>query len=380
MGDMLSQAEIDALLGDGSEDAAEESTVDTGDSGTLTAEQQDVLGEIGNIGMGTSATTLYALLGQKVLITTPRVEILHWSDISRNFDRPCVGVRIDYLSGLEGANIMILKEEDVKVISNLMMSGNGVDGIDESISDIDLSAIAEAMNQMIGSAATSLSSLVKKRIEIATPTAFMLDFASNNALDNVLFAGEVVACVSFRIEVGTLIDSTFMQIIPLDFAAVMVEMMKDNLSNRDAVAFKEPVQSPVEPIPQPIQQQAAPEPVRQAAPQPVQQAPRAVAQNVNAVPVQFQNFDAGSVMQQKENIGIIMDVPLEVTAELGRTSKKIKDILEFTPGSILELDRLAGEPIDILVNGKFVAKGEVVVIEENFAVRVTEIVSAENRV
>jgi flagellar motor switch protein FliN/FliY len=96
--------------------------------------------------------------------------------------------------------------------------------------------------------------------------------------------------------------------------------------------------------------------------------------------VSFQNFDVASVMQQKENIEIIMDVPLEVTVELGRTTRKIKDILEFSPGSIIELNKLAGEPIDILVNGKFVAKGEVVVIDENFGIRITDIVNAEHRI
>jgi flagellar motor switch protein FliN/FliY len=98
-------------------------------------------------------------------------------------------------------------------------------------------------------------------------------------------------------------------------------------------------------------------------------------------PVQFQSFDVNEVMQQKENMGIIMEVPLEIAVELGRTSKKIKEILEFTPGTIIELDKLAGEPLDILVNGKFVAKGEVVVVmDENFGVRITDIISVENRI
>jgi len=86
------------------------------------------------------------------------------------------------------------------------------------------------------------------------------------------------------------------------------------------------------------------------------------------------------LVQQKENIEIIMDVPLEVTVELGRTSRKIKDILELQPGSIVELNKLAGEPIDILVNGKFVAKGEVVVIDENFGIRITDIINVEHRI
>ena len=381
MGDMLSQAEIDALLGDGSEadDAA-----DTGDI-ALSVEQKDVLGEIGNISMGTSATTLHALLSQKVMITTPRVEVLTWDGISKKYDRPCVGIRVDYAEGLRGSNILILKEEDVKVISSLMMGGDGMSGTMEALSEIDLSAISEAMNQMIGSAATSLSNLIKSRIDIETPTAFMLDFNEDSFMDNVAFAGDTVVCVSFRMEIGTLIDSDFMQILPGDFALEMVDMMKHETNvPAPAPAPKAAVPAPV-PAPAPIAAQAQtaiPVQAPMTAPPPMYAAPTAFqqAQNVNATPVQFQSFDIGAVQQQKENIGIIMDVSLEVTAELGRTMKKIKDILEFTPGSILELDRLAGEPIDIMVNGKFVAKGEVVVIEENFAVRVTEIVNAENRI
>jgi len=386
MGDMLSQAEIDALLGDGSE--AEDAAGMEGGI-MLSDEQKDVLGEVGNISMGTSATTLHALLSQKVMITTPRVEILTWDRLSQKYDRPCVGIRVDYTDGLRGSNLLILKEEDVKVISSLMMGGDGESGVMEAINEIDLSAISEAMNQMIGSAATSLSSLIKSRIDIETPTAFMLDFNDSSSFDNVAFAGDTVVCVAFRIEIGTLIDSDFMQILPGGFALEMVDMVKNDATTKPAVVQPVEKAAPASAAPAPASVTPRPAPAQTPAPAPTMAAPipvpasyhqAASMQNVNATPVQFQSFDMNAVQQQKENIGIIMDVSLEVTAELGRTSKKIKEILEFTPGSILELDRLAGEPIDIMVNGKFVAKGEVVVIEENFAVRVTEIVNAENRI
>jgi len=382
MGDMLSQAEIDALLGDGSE----EETTDSMDGFVLSDEQKDVLGEIGNISMGTSATTLYALLNQKVMITTPRVEVMRWNQISANYDRPCVGIHVNYAEGLRGSNVLILKEEDVKIISSLMMGGDGVTGVQEALTEIDLSAIAEAMNQMIGSASTSMSNLIKTRIDIETPTAFMIDFNDDSYFDTIPFPNEALVCVFFRMEIGALVDSDFMQILPFDFALQMVKTMKNEVAAKKVTLSSSapapaaapayaapPAPAPSHAAPAPI---PAPAPVHTAAPTTFHQA----AQNVNATPVQFQSFDASAALQQKENIGIIMDVPLEVTAELGRTTKKIKDILEFAPGSILELDRLAGEPIDIMVNGKFVAKGEVVVIEENFAVRVTEIVNAESRI
>jgi flagellar motor switch protein FliN/FliY len=444
---MLSQAEIDALLGGPSEEPEEDEvsepemqaspmaqSLPDNSEGILTVEQKDILGEIGNISMGTAATTLFALLGKKVWITTPVVHVSKWGDIQNSYRRPCVGTRIDYKEGLKGSNILILNQHDVKVITNLMMGGDGSVAEDAPLDDIDLSAIGEAMNQMIGSASTSLSSLIKLKIDIDTPNSFLMDFSDSEYFESVNFdKDENIVSISFRMEIDTLIDSQIMQILPVQFAVDMVEKIKvDMLGGSSVQSAKAPAPSPAPapqmapsapqyeaPAPQmassapqyeappqyqqpqyeaPPQQMAPPQyqPQPQMAPpqyqQPYEQQPMYYQQppyqqsapppqNVNVQPVKFQNFDVSSVMQQKENMGIIMDVPLEVTVELGRTSKKIKDILEFTPGTIVELDKLAGEPIDILVNGKFVAKGEVVVVmDENFGVRITDIISVEDRI
>ena len=423
MGDMLSQAEINALLGGDSGDSTEPvvasvdaEAVPKPDEGrteqktspehhsespadTLTNDQKDILGEIGNISMGTSATTLYALLGQKVMITTPRVKIMRWSELAADYSRPCVGIRVDYKDGIEGSNLLLLKERDVKIITNLMMGGDGTQDIDEALNEIDLSAIAEAMNQMVGSSSTSLASLVKMRIDIDTPHAFVLDFNDVDLVESVSFAGDDVVCTAFRMQIGTLIDSEIMQILPMKFATELVNIMQNEVritqepQQQAQPAQPAPSAAPlkakntasqqsvmdVKPLPQQTQaQQGGPRMEQQSSyapqPQPVFQP------NVNVQPAQFQSFDAASIMQQKENIDIIMDVPLEVTVELGRTSKKIKEILEFSPGTIIELDKLAGEPIDILVNGKFVAKGEVVVIDENFGIRISDIINEEHRI
>lgn len=390
MGDMLSQAEINALLGGNASNSEtqEEKPDDTKNiKDTLTNEEKDILGEIGNISMGTSATTLFALLREKVLITTPCVNVVKWADIAKGYDRPCVGIKVDYKEGIEGSNVLLLKDRDVKIISNLMMGGDGTEDVDGELNEIDLSAIAEAMNQMVGSASTSLASLVKMRIDIDTPRAFLLDFNDDSFYENVSFADEEIVCISFRMEIGTIIDSEIMQVLPMKFAIEMVNVMKSELQAQKSVQSKQditekapPVQ-PQEPQDAPTQKQSAPPqtspPQQYHAPQPRQPTAQ---QNINVQPAQFQSFDVSTVMQQKENIGIIMDVPLEVTVELGRTSKKIKEILEFSPGTIVELDKLAGEPIDILVNGKFVAKGEVVVIDENFGIRIIDIINAENRI
>ena len=412
MADMLSQAELDALLG-GMEDEA-------GDAAEifLSAEDQDVLGEVGNINMGTSATTLSMLLSHKVSITTPRVSIQTWGELSDSYDRPAVGVKVGYREGLEGSNILILTNRDVKIIADLMMGGSGDVGDAEVVlNDLDMSAIGEAMNQMVGSASTSLSSMVNRKIDIDTPFPFALDLKSDDVLNTIGFEPEqVIACVSFVMEIEGLIDSEIMQLMPVNFAQELVGVMKTHLMGNADVAEEAPVvASPLPPVaaapapaaPPPPPPAAAPMP--QAPPPPPQygeapgvppagyaypppppqgypppppgygypQAPPPPPQNVQ--PVNFQPFDVGAVYQQKENMGIIMDVPLDITVELGRTHRKISEILDFSPGTVIELDKLAGEPIDILVNGKFVAKGEVVVIDENFGIRVTDIVSVEKR-
>ncbi len=400
MGDMLSQEEINALLG-ASDDNGEDSAAASAELDILSSEEKDILGEIGNISMGTAATTLFALLNQKVNITTPKVSVFSWKELADRYDRPCVGIKVGYKEGLVGANVLVLKQVDVKIIADLMMGGSGEVDADSELSELDLSAIAEAMNQMVGSSATSLSAMLNMKIDIDTPRAFILDFNDDSFFEQLGFEEDPIVATCFRMEVGTLIDSEIMQILPISFALDMVNSLRNGTSTDPAPETpKEP-----EPVaaPQPTPQQAAPQPMQQPMyeqpmqqpmyqqpmyqqpmPQPIYQQPMQQPMyqqpNVNVQPAQFQNFDMSAVMQQKENIGIIMDVPLEITVELGRTHKLIKEILEFSPGTVVELDKLAGEPIDILVNGKHIAKGEVVVIDENFGVRLTDIVSVEERI
>ncbi|MCL2851785.1 MAG: flagellar motor switch phosphatase FliY [Defluviitaleaceae bacterium] len=412
MGEMLSQEEINALLnGSPPEDdlegsAAEDSGKNKGTgfdteniaesethSAMLTPEQKDILGEFGNISMGTAATTMSTLLSNKVDIDTPSVKIMTWEELKSRYQRPFVGIRVDYKVGLRGSNIMALQMHDVKIISNLMMGGDGNVSGDDEINEIDLSAIGEAMNQMVGSSSTSVSAMIKTKIDIDTPKAFVIDFSDEEFFETVDFRfDEVVVCVYFNMKIGDIIDSQIMQVMNLDLAKDVIEMFKSSFSPTPAAA-PPPAVAP-SPAAAPAQYaQPEPYPPHPAAPmqvgghQPMQGQPMPVQYSqpfppmpTNVSPAHFQNFDVQSVIQQKENIGIIMDVPLEVTVELGRTRKKIKEILEFSPGTIVELDKLAGEPIDVLVNGKFVAKGEVVVIDEKFGIRITDIISPENRI
>ena len=375
MDGMLSQEEINALLGGMGEDSGSDSsdTQTLGGADPLSGEEKDAIGEISNISMGTAATTLSTLLNQRVNITTPNVSIANWEDISQSYDRPCVFIQISYIEGLDGNNILILREKDVKIITDLMMGGNGEDVDGTELSELHLSAICEAMNQMMGSAATSISSVLEKKVDISPPTASLIDM--DGSIDEEGFGdflkGEFVK-VSFRLEIGTLIDSELMQLYPIDFAKELYNKFMSS-SELDQPAPAAPTPAPA-PAPAPAAPTPGPAPAMSAPPQGYAQ-PMQPAQPVNVAPAQFQAFDNTiNPLMQQENIGLIMDVPLEVTVELGRTNKTIKEILDFSPGTIIELNKLAGEAIDLLVNGKYVAKGEVVVIEDNFGIRITEII------
>lgn len=404
MDGMLSQEEINALLG-GMGDSAEntsdvvanEPTPAAADSNErLSPEESDALGEIANISMGTAATTLSVLVNNRVEITTPKLSYVTLDDLKEQNPAPCVFIYISYRTGLEGKNILVLKEHDVKVITDLMMGGDGTN-TDAELTDLHLSAISEAMNQMMGSAATSMSSMINEKVDISPPSSTRVDLTDTMMEDGLHdMVGQTFVQVSFRMTIGDLVDSEIMQLYPFDFAKLIYTRFRSTMEG----GMEETVASEPEPAPQPAPvaarvQQPEPMqavPVSQMDPQMAPQQPmmgmqqptmngampmyNMPMQNVPIQPAQFQNFAPSQNLDgiAPENIDLIMDVPLEVTVELGRTSKSIKEILDFSPGTIIELDKLAGEPVDVLVNGKFVAKGEVVVIEENFGIRVTEII------
>lgn len=388
MDNMLSQDEINALLSgmDLSDnkpaEAPEEEPID---ESLLSSMERDAIGEIANISMGSSATTLYSLVNRKVNITTPVVTLAHWKNVLDEYEKPCVFIQIKYTRGLDGTNILVLRDHDVKIITDLMMGGDGTN-TDGELGELHLSAISEAMNQMMGSASTSLSTMLDETIDISPPESSLIDLTEyHSGADIAPFLGGTFVKIAFRMQIGDLVDSTIMQLYPIEFAKNIVKnFLHQNGEEPAAAPAPAPAPAP-QAAPQPMYQQPAPQPMmQQAAPQPAQSyippqmsMPQQAApqQNVNIQPAQFQTLSndyAGVAGNQ--NIGLIMDVPLEVTVELGRTTKSISEILDFAPGTIIELDRIAGEPIDVLVNGKFVARGEVVVIEESFGVRVTEII------
>ena len=391
---VLSQEEINALLSGGIPDA---DTSDAAAGEELTPDEVDTIGEIANISMGTAATTLFSLVNKKVEISTPVVSMGTWDEIVDKYEKPCVLVRIAYTKGLDGNNILVLRENDVKIITDLMMGGDGSNP-DGEITELHLSAISEAMNQMMGSSATSMSSMLNTMIDISPPSSTLMDLQDTTDGGEIedFLEGRFVK-ITFKMLIGDLVDSEIMQLYPVSLAKDMCRSIASNMESDTASTVEDDL---IHPEPQPAEQpqmQAQPEPQVTQQPQmqtpppqpmpdmgtsggqpymqqPYMQQPYPPQQQVNVQPAQFQPF-AGNYQApyQPENIDLIMDVPLEVTVELGRTHKSIQDILDFAPGTIIELNKIAGEPIDVLVNGKYVAKGEVVVIEESFGIRITEI-------
>lgn len=366
----LSQDEIDALLR-GEPDSASSG----GGTTSLSEIEQDALGEIGNISMGSAATSLSVLLGRRVSITTPRVSISTLQEIRSQYPLPYLVIEVGYTVGINGTNLLAIREQDALIISDLMMGGEGTNPPTQ-LNELYMSAVGEAMNQMMGSVATSMSTVFKKKIDISPPNVTLVDFADDINISNSLLMSENIVKVAFRMEVEDLIDSEIMQILPLSVAKEMVGNLMGGVQEEPQAPQpapqqqQQPMQQSAQPqMQQPMQQQMYQQPMQQQRPQ----------QNVNVQPVQFAPLAAPNMMGGDTNINLIMDVPLQVTVELGRTRKLIREILELSPGSVIELDKLAGEPVDILANGKLIAKGEVVVIDENFGVRITDIVSPLER-
>ena len=292
-------------------------------------------------------------------------------------------MEVGYTHGIEGNNILAIQAQDALIIADLMMGGDGT-APPEELNELHMSAVGEAMNQMMGAVSTSLSTMFNKKIDISPPKVNLIDLAKEDKVTDLVGSEEKVVRVSFRMEVEGLIDSEIMQILPLRISKDMVSNLMSG--SMEAVATPPPVAAPpmMQQPPQPSAPESYPTPIQSPVQQqtyaaPTMQQQARVASNIPVQPAQFSPLSTEPVTVNDANIGLILDVPLQVTVELGRTKKRIRDILELANGSIIELDKLAGEPVDILVNGKLLAKGEVVVIDENFGVRITDIVSPMER-
>lgn len=410
----LSQEEIDSLLnGDGSNsDSGQPPETNEGNDKNnsdeiLTDIEKDLLGEIGNISMGSASTALSTIISQQVNITTPVVSITTLKELKDNFEVPNVALDVKYISGIAGENLLVMKVTDAAVIANLMMGGDGK-VTNQTLSEIELSAVSEAMNQMIGSAATSMATMLLREVNISPPTSKIWD-NDTDPLTETIKDDENVVEVAFKMTIGDLVDSNIMQILPMETARKMIGIMmgsgeapKEETAKEEQPKANEVVNNetntqsqspqpsnsgqmeyheapPQYQQPQPQYQQAPPQyyempPQYQQAPPQYQQPP------VEVNKASFQSFGPSRSQDMPKNIDLILDVPLEISVVLGRAKKNIKEILNLGTGSLIELDKLAEEPVEILVNGKKVAYGEVVVVDENFGVRITSIVSNEEKI
>ena len=380
---ILSQEEIDALLNN--ENNADDSFSDV--SSILISDfEKDTIGEIGNISMGTSATTLSTLLRKKVSITTPNVFVTTLAQLQSEYPLPYVVIKVNYTEGINGTNILIVREEDAAVIADLMMGGEGHPA-DTSLDEIRLSAVSESMNQMMGSATTSLSSLFNKRIDIGPPEVNLVDLSTQD-LDIASNYTEMVH-IKFKMEIEDLINSEIMQVLPIESVRDMIEILTGGPTetSMDDIAEKTPTPSTV---PGPVYVEPAPamphvgnqySPPSNTWADPYAAMPSGIkkGEQFSVQSVQFSPLQSTADPHMPQNIGLILDVPLDVSVELGKTRKTIKEVLDLTQGSIIQLDKLAGEPVDLLVNGKLIAKGEVVVIDENYGIRITTILSPMDR-
>ncbi|MDW8799708.1 flagellar motor switch phosphatase FliY [Clostridium sp. A1-XYC3] len=389
----LSQEEIDALLNGGEDTQPDPSSTTAAaaelDLPELSDLEKDLLGEIGNISMGSASTALSQIINQSVNITTPVVSVTSLRNLKGEFEIPNIALEVKYTSGIVGENLLVMKITDAAVIANLMMGGEGIVAADTmtELTEIELSAVSEAMNQMIGSAATSMATMFMREVNISPPLSKIWNDLTAPLAEGIS-DDEPIVKVSFSLTIGTLVDSYMMQLLPIKTAKKIVSIM---MGQEEAGTQQTQTQNISEP--QVVSQQYSQSAAQQVAYENTQQHNN-YSQSVYEKPIEthrqpqveinqatFQPLNSlGASQTVPKNIDLILDVPLEISVVLGRTKKNIKDILSLGTGSLIELDKLAEEPVEILVNGKKIAYGEVVVVDENFGVRITSIISNEDRI
>lgn len=405
MSDGLSQAEIDALMNGGSaaaeddskeekveekteqseaeieKEAVEDATLDVDDEIIAGMDEQarmDLIGEVGNISMSQAATTLSSILNHRVSITTPRVTKVRFASLMEGIKTPKVATTVEYKEGVIGTNLMLLQVRDASIIADLMMGGPGNAKDDAEFGDLELSAVAEAMNQMIGSASTSMATMINRKVDILPPTVKLWGEPDNISYDGIN-PDSIVYRISFNLDVEGLIESEIMQIFTKemvnDIAAAMMADKATVVNDREVPAEEQP--APAAPQPEPAPAAApTPQPQPQVAPQP---APQPKQPPVEVSQPSFQTLD-GHAQGEGDNLDLLMDIPLNLSVVLGTSRKSVREILSFNTGSVIELEKLTDEPLDILLNGKLIAQGEVVVINDNFGVRITNILSQSQRI
>ena len=390
----------------------------------------DAIGEIMNISLGSSATAVSNMLDHRVDITTPSVSVVPIEEFTLGELEPAIGIEIKYVSGLEGSNIMLLKRHDVKTIVEILM-GTEISDEEFEFNDLTISAVCEVMNQMMGAASTALSDFLGRSVNISTPQSFTLDDLDQFEREHFQYDSGMVVVAKFMLSIENVLKSEFVNVMSVDLARELIagfgvdlsdgegkgakseEEVKPEPSTGGAKLSQEEIErlmsggAPSAPPPAssgsgklsqeeieqlmsgmaPSAAQAAPP--RQPEPQQSSARPYEAAGQympappayageprvINTKPVQLPPLDVADKIgqEQAQNLELIMSVPLEVSVEIGRTRRKVEDILTFSKGSLVVLDKLAGDQVDLFVNGLCVARGDVVVIDDNFGIRITEV-------
>jgi len=358
MNRLLRQEEIDALLNAGKAEPEQSESMD------LSAEEKDALGEIGNICMGSAATSLSLLINKKVVITSPGVRICAPEDVFKDFPFPFINIGISFTEGLYGNNFLLMKTTDAALVANLMMGETEATDLETGkLSELQISATSEAMNQMISSAATAMASMFEQKIGISPPR---IDVVEEGAEHPDLFNGGLIVVIFFRMTIEGVLDSQIIQVMGLDAARAQSALILSR--------FSESSRSPGEKgmAQEEIQEEVQEEIVGLAD-------QYQVASKMEPVPqVEMSEYQVHGLEQKK--INLILDIPLNVTVVLGRTRRPVREVLKLTPGAVVELAEMVDEPVEVLINGTLVARGEVVVVNENFGVRITSIISPVERV
>ncbi len=349
----------------------------------LTEMQLSAIGEVMNISMGSAATAISTMLDRQVNITTPTVDIIKMGDANYKGLEPAMLIKIVYTTGINGSNVMAFKQSDMQLILNQLMGIEAEPDDNFEFDELSISAACEVMNQMMGASATALSNFLNRSVDISPPTAQLMD--EDNTVMSLLGIEpeETIITVLFSLEIVGITKSEFMSVLTVDLAKEIVS----NFLGEDDTPTQQPAPEPA-PAPAPVPAPApAPAPTPAPAPPPVASAPAPMPVMVappppppqNVKPVEFPTFDVPQVVEVPSgNMNLLMNVPLTISVEIGKTKRKIKDIMEFTQGTVLELEKQAGAPVDIVVNGQLMAKGDVVVIDDNFGVRITEIVNVKD--
>lgn len=355
MSDMLTQEAIDAMMNGNEDDSSKRIN-------ELTQDQKDIIGEVGNISMSQAATTLSSLLNKEVKITTPIVSQSTIKSILEESDYPKVVTSIDFKYGLDGSNMLMIDVPDAIIIADLMMGNDGTDVSDNVFGELELSAVGEAMNQMIGTASTAMATMFSRKVDIEPPHVEVLEMEADEEMIQISTDTQVVS-ISFELKVEGLINSRISQI----FSDSTVLEINDIMLSDKAVTISDRVAQPEEEM-------------KVAETKPVIEKTQREQVKVEVQKPDFLELSDVGQTDVPRNLDLIMDVPLEFTVVLGKSRKTIKDILSLGAGSVVELDKMTDEPLEILVNGKLIAKGEVVVINESFGIRITNIVSKEERI